>query len=104
MVVWNVFAIAMGCVYTYFYIYRDKHIKWLEKLQEYDTSALLNFGLVFFVVAVSPIVISLMSAGIQHVFAVMLTVVIIGILPAMIVDAIYGAIWVRKHPYKFDDD
>ncbi|TCD54666.1 hypothetical protein EJ419_02190 [Alloscardovia theropitheci] len=103
MLWWSVFAVVMGCVYAYFYVHQDKHVHWLEKLREQDSSAFLSFGMVFFVVAIAPMVMSLISAGIQHIMWILFTALFAGIFPVVVVDAIYGAIWVRKHPYVFAD-
>ena len=101
--VWFVFALFMGCVYTYFYVNQEKHVAWLEKLQSYDTSALTSFAATFGVVSLAPIVISLFISGIMHIFWIILVASFTVILPVMVVDAVYGAIWVRKHPYSFDE-
>ncbi len=99
---WLIVALIMVGVYSYFYMNQDKHVEWLEKLQAYDTSALTQFGMVYGVIAIGPAVISLFHGGILNICWILLAAAFAAVLPAMVVDALYGAIWVRKHPYSSD--
>ena len=101
--IWGTVSLVMTCVYAYFYVRQDKHVVWLEKLQSYDSSAWTSFSATFGVVAIAPTIISLFSVGIHNIFFILLTALFAVSFPAMVVDAIYGAIWVRKHPYEVDD-
>ena len=101
--VWSAAAVVMGCVYAYFYMHQDKNVQWLEKLKSHDTSALSSFGAMFGVVVIVPSVLSLFSVGIQHIFWIAITAIFAVTFPMLVVDALYGAIWVRKHPYSFNN-
>ena len=96
-------GLMMSGVYEYFYMHQDKNVQWLEKLKSHDTSALSSFGAMFGVIVIVPSVLSLFSVGIQHIFWIAITAIFAVTFPMLVVDALYGAIWVRKHPYSFNN-
>ena len=85
-------------LYAWYYLPKNRGEVWaFNQVKEEDRKKTWwnNFAIAF---AGATIIPSLLTGYIQNVFGILLGILLTLTLPAVMVDAVYAAIYVRKHP------
>ena len=95
--------VGMTLIYAWYYLPQNQGKIWAfnrwetyggeEKGKKHER--LFNFGVAFVAVVLAP---AILTGYIENIFGVFLGVLITLTFPAVIIDAVYAAIYIRKHP------